>query len=68
MDAELVAWEERVRGCGNVQLMAELQQLVHKDRRGEARMLMYLAEVDERRLSSSLAMLPCFVMRLQCFA
>ena len=50
MDAELVAWAERVRGCEDVQLMAELQQLVRKDRRCEARMLMYLAEVDERRL------------------
>jgi hypothetical protein len=50
MDAELVAWEARARGCADVQLMAELQQLVRKDRRGEARMLMYLAEVDERRL------------------
>jgi hypothetical protein len=50
MDAELVAWEERVRGCADVQLMAELQQLVRKDRRCETRMLMYLAEVDERRL------------------
>jgi hypothetical protein len=50
MDAELVVWGERVRGCGDGQLMAELQQLVRRDRRCEVRLLMYLAEVDERRL------------------
>lgn len=50
MDAELVAWGERVRGCDDRQLMAELQQLVRRDRRCEVRILMYLAEVDERRL------------------
>lgn len=50
MDAELVAWGERVRGCGDGQLIAELQQLVRRDRRCEVRLLMYLAEVDERRL------------------
>lgn len=50
MDAELVAWGARVRSCDDGQLMVELQQLVRRDRRCEVRMLMYLAEVDERRL------------------
>jgi hypothetical protein len=50
MDAEILAWCERVRGCEGVQLMAELHQLARRDRRCEVRMLVYLGEVDERRL------------------
>jgi hypothetical protein len=50
MDSELIAWRERVAGCADLQLMAELQRLARFDRRCEARMLMYLAEVELRKL------------------
>jgi hypothetical protein len=50
MDLELNDWREKVCGCGDVQLMAELQKLVRIDRRCEGRLLVCLAEVDGRRL------------------
>jgi hypothetical protein len=50
MDSELNDWREEVCGCGDVQLMAELQRLVRIDRRCEGRLLVCLAEVDGRRL------------------
>jgi hypothetical protein len=68
MDAELVTWTKRVRDCENVQLMAELQQLVRRDRQCEARMLVYLAEVDERRLFLEQGYSSLFRYGLQCFA
>jgi hypothetical protein len=45
MDAELVAWRERVRGCESVQLLAELQQLARRDRRCEVRILSWKLRV-----------------------
>jgi len=50
MDSELNAWRVGAGRLADVQLMAELRQLARVDRRCEARILVLLAEVDEREL------------------
>jgi hypothetical protein len=50
MDSELIAWRAEAGRFVDVQLMAELQRFVRADRRCEARILLLLAEVDEREL------------------
>lgn len=50
MDSELSAWRVDVGGFADVRLMAELQRLACVDRKCEARILVLLAEVDERKL------------------
>jgi 5-methylcytosine-specific restriction endonuclease McrA len=50
MDSELIAWGVGAGRLADVQLMAELRQLARADRRCEARILVVLAEVDEREL------------------
>ena len=50
MDSGFVAWRARVSGCGDLQLVMELQRLARADRKCEVRMLVYLAEVEARLL------------------
>jgi 5-methylcytosine-specific restriction endonuclease McrA len=50
MDSELIAWRVEAGRFADVQLMAELQRLARVDRRFEARILVLLAELDEREL------------------
>ena len=50
LDSELLLWRAEAERFVDARLMAELQQVARMDRRCEARVLVLLAEVDERAL------------------
>ena len=50
MENELSAWNQEVRGCSDLELMARVERLTAADKRLVARLVVYLGEVETRGL------------------